>query len=183
MKTMKMVNMATGRDELAAPDRSEMGVLVVFDDERTRARALHTQSHLIQTFGSTFRLHFSWWAFKSFWHPKMLLLATRAACRAHVIILSVVQGRDLPQMVKSWLERWASGREGCQPAALGLLETAHPYVRQISLIHPFLRELACKAGVDFISDADSAVTEEGPGFDALPSVHRTRLHIRKLVSS
>lgn len=155
--------------------RSEIGVLIVFEDERTRERAQHTQSHLIQTFGPSFRLHFTWWAFKSLWHPKMLLMATQAACRAHVIILSVVQGRDLPQMVKTWLEQWASGREDCEPAALGLLETANPFVRQISLIRPFLRELARKAAVDFISDADHSAGEDGDSCDGIPTIRRPHL--------
>lgn len=156
-------------DDCSAPSKSSIEVLIVYDNERTRARALRTQAHLIKELGTSFRLHFTSWSFKSLWHPKMMQMATTAASKADIIIFSVLQGRDLPHMVKKWIEDWTPLRNGDQPTVLALLETFNPFAPRTSIARSFLGEAARRSGVDFISCASDRDREPSFTLSACPS--------------
>lgn len=139
-------------------------IVIIYDDERTRARALRAQAHLMQEFGSSLRLHFSSFSFKSLWHPKMMRMATKAAIEADIIIFSVLLGRDLPQLVKSWIEEWATVSNRVRPTALALLETASPVAPRTSVARFVLGETARRCGMDFVA---SSSDEDRESSDAL----------------
>ncbi|MCI0745484.1 MAG: hypothetical protein L0Y58_08775 [Verrucomicrobia subdivision 3 bacterium] len=143
-------------EDFTLGERPSVTVLVVYQDDTSRERAMCADAHLVQSLGESIDLRFSWWKLRSFFHPRIIQLATEALRKADIVLFSISLGGELPLVVRAWIEAELTDRDCYQCGLLALLETGAGTPQQLSSARLFLSEVARNAGLEFLSSAPEA---------------------------
>ncbi len=133
--------------------RPSCSVAIVYEDEATRARAMALCDRLVSQFWSEIEFQFQWFEFGQLADQASAHAAVNAAAVADVMVLATRVETQVPTHVELWLEHWVRqrpNREGVMIALVGLAD--EPLAKKIAKQH-WLRGLARRARVDFLSDA------------------------------
>ncbi len=125
--------------------------VVVYEDKRTRERALRLSDALLRRFWSDIEFNFSWWRFDYLGDPGLANDAREAAVRSDWILFSAHGGRELPLTVRNWIESWSNKRVNPAGALVALIGTEDDSLKGTTPIHIYLREVAQRAGLDYFS--------------------------------
>ncbi len=124
-------------------------LVVTYEDEATRARALALCHHLVRELQNDHDMRQSWWKFSLLYDPRLLEHATESALTANMIIMSLNNGKELPFIARTWIEGWLRQKNGHDSALVALVDNT-PSARCADC--PMLRYLngvAHKARMDF----------------------------------
>ena len=128
-------------------ERGELSVLIVYEDHATRDRAMSTCDSLVRKHWADFEFNFSWWKFAYLRDSAIAAAAAEAARNANVVIFSAHIGKELPPVVKSWVEKWASKREGQKGALVALIGAPED---SMTPTHYYLRNVALRTKMDYL---------------------------------
>ena len=146
---------------------SEKCVVVVYETPAIREHAVKFCERLAQENESSSMAEMNWWSFRLLGHPSACGDAVQKAALADVIVFAMNAVGDLPEEIKLWIENWLNKRGEREGALVGLLareERSHdvPPFREI-----YLRHVARRAGMDFLSHAAPTAAKAIP--DSLDS--------------
>ena len=143
-------------------ERGELSVLIVYEDHATRDRAMSTRDSLVRKHWADFEFNFSWWKFAYLRDSAIAAAAASAAASANVVIFSAHVGKELPPVVKSWVEKWASKREGQKGALVALIGTPEDVMTPT---HYYLRNVAVRTKMDYLPPAANVPSSLQRGLD------------------
>jgi hypothetical protein len=151
----------------ALPESEVWSVVVIYEDTAARDRAMTVCDHLMGQFWQEEEFDMSWWRFTYLADPQIAMEALSAAARADVIVFSVRAGGELSAEVKQWVEDWLNARQESEGALISLIDQSESDVRAPNSRHEYLREVARRGKLDFISSVSFAAPEALP--DSLDS--------------
>lgn len=128
-------------------------VVVVYETPAIREHAVKFCERLIHEQESVTMAEVNWWSFRLLGHSTAGAGAAQKAAGADVIVFAMHAVGDLPEQIKLWIENWLNRRGEREGALVGLLareDLSHdvPPFREI-----YLRHIARRAGMDFLSHA------------------------------
>ena len=146
-------------DGVAAITRSEVfpgrdvdvfPAVVAYEDTVTRDRALSICDRLVKKFWADVEFDFSWWRFDFLRNADIAGEAARASARSELVIVSAHAGRELSPAVRKWIETWSQSRKRRHGVLVAMIGTAEDGLRGLTPIHVYLREVAQRAGMDYL---------------------------------
>jgi hypothetical protein len=160
-----MVKHVVRESKVDAP--GEKSVVVVYETPAIREHAVRFCERLEHERDSAASAEMNWWSFRFLGHSATGSHAAQKASRADVVIFAMDAAGDLPDEIKSWIELWLNKRGEREGALVGLLAREDrsndvPPFREI-----YLRNIARRAGMDFLSHAAPTVAKAIP--DSLDS--------------
>jgi hypothetical protein len=153
-----------GKPLAVAPKESRMpfNLLIAYEDQPTRHRALHLSHHLSTQFVDGYDFRCSWWKFDHLANEILREQATHAAGEANMIVLALNARSELSPLQAEWIQAWLplrqkSGAGGVPNGALVALvatpethdSSNDPEPRNTGQ----LRTLAAAGQLDFFSHA------------------------------
>ena len=137
-------------------------VVVLYEDKDTRERAMAMCDQLVKKFWSEVEFDFSWWRTDFLRDPAMAHVAANDARTADFIIFCSSPESDLTPAVAKWFATWTGGREGRQGALLDLSYAADGLSPHYERKHADLRDLAHRAGLDYLTRIPQALRGNMP---------------------
>ena len=107
-----------------------------------------------------FEFEVSWLRFDYLADPHLAADAIAAAARADMVILSAHAGRELPRAAQSWIDSWVIKREKLDGVLVSMIG-GDP--KEVSPMHPYLRNIAQQVGMDYLSTVLDAPSERVNG--------------------
>ena len=146
----------------AASRESKMpfNLLIAYEDQPTRHRALHLSHHLSSQFVDDYDFRCSWWKFGHLANEILREQATHAASEANMIVLALNARPQLSQLQSEWIQAWLPLRQksrangGLTGALVALVASPDPGSMSGSdsaQATEQLRALAAAAQLDFFS--------------------------------
>jgi hypothetical protein len=134
-------------------DRSStifFNVLIAYEDFATGNRALSVFDRLFPASGGSpfFSTH-NVWKFDLLEITKFRDVAAAEAANADMVIISAHVGRELPAVVKRWMEIWIKRRHAESGALVVLLDGQKSRVTPDLRMETYLQTCAVRAGMDF----------------------------------
>jgi hypothetical protein len=126
-------------------------VVVIYEDPSLRERAVRFCEHLAEH--QFPELTLDWWSFPVLSQPAVSHSAVEKAVGADVVVFAMAAGGDLPDEVKLWIEKWLNKRGEREGAIVGLLRCEEGMHETASFREIYLRHIAHRAGMDYLSHA------------------------------
>jgi hypothetical protein len=127
-------------------------VVVIYEDPSIRERAVQFCERLVSD-QQTPDLNMDWWSFPLLSHAEMAHSAVEKAARADVVVFAMEARGDLPEEIKLWIEKWLNKRGEREGAIAGLLHREEGWHGMASFREIYLRHIARRAGMDYLSHA------------------------------
>lgn len=137
-------------------------VAVIFEDSRAQERAITFCDCLVRKFWSDFEFDVSWWAFDGLGEPESAEEALKKSLGAHVIVFSVQSESQVPAHVQRWTNSWLERRGEREGAFVGLLNAVRDSNDNPVAAQGFLRQLAHRAGMDFLTEVPQNLARRFP---------------------
>jgi hypothetical protein len=138
-------------DSPLAPTES-WSVLAVCEDAAIHTHALGVCDQFVKQYWAEVEFEFSWWLFADLGDCEKARAATLAAADADIIIFATRPEGDLPAMVQAWVESWLARRGEREGAIIDLVPDLAGSKGSPSHKHLYLREIAHRAKMDFLSE-------------------------------
>jgi hypothetical protein len=132
--------------------RTAKSVVVIYEDPSIRDRAVTFCERLAEEQHSA-ELNTDWWSFPLLSHTEMAHSAVEKAARADVVVFAMDARGDLPEEIKLWIEKWLNKRGEREGAIAGLLHRDEGWHGMASFREIYLRHIARRAGMDYVSHA------------------------------
>ena len=150
-------------------------VVVLYDDSATRQRAMEVCDHLAQRFWSEVELKFHWWRTDFLEDTGMAATAAENSCNADFIVVCVVPDGELSPVLRHWFEAWVSQREGREGALIDLTATIGPSPLAAQRKKIFLRDMAHRAGMDYLTHFPPVINRSLPDSFESASLRATQM--------
>lgn len=155
-------------DLLANPDVVEsmavgdgvFSAVIAYEDATTRDRAMQVCERLVQRFWKDMEFDFKWWRFDFLRDAGFARQAARQAAGSDLIVFSAHAGRELPGIVEKWIETWLPWRGRRDGVLVAMIGTAEDQLRGLIPIQVYLRQVAQRANMDYLSQAVGASVNE-----------------------
>ena len=131
-------------------------VVVAYEDTATRDRAVLLCDHLVNKLWDDLDFELSWWKFDFLRDPQIAAEAAAAAGKADMVVFSAHAAQEFPPTVKTWVESWVANRDGRDSALVALIGMEEDLTKGTSPIHIYLRDVAHRAKMDYLSDVPDA---------------------------
>lgn len=133
--------------------RGGLAVVVAYEDRVTRDRMIRIHDRVKASLQEKVEFRFNWWRFDHLKDSELFAEAVRSAVAADLIVFSAHAGGQFPRHITAWINAWAKQRD-CRPGALGaLIGLKNDAQSGITPRHFYLRQLAERTGMDFLSQA------------------------------
>ena len=142
-------------------------VVVVYETPAIREHAVRFCERLAQEPESATTAEMNWWSFRLIGHSVAGGDAAQKAALADVVIFAMNAAGDLPDEIKLWIETWLNKRGEREGALVGLLAQEERSHEVAPFSEVYLRHIARRAGMDFLSHAAPTVAKAIP--DSLDS--------------
>lgn len=146
--------MAETKNKHAQPQpKNSWSVVAIYQDEQTRARAVAVCDQLVGRFWAQIEFQFQWVEFDKLTAPVVSGDAATASAGADIVVCAVRAEEQIPPHVATWFDefvRLRARREGAFIALVGW--EGDPLDKRLPRLC-WLREVARRAGMDFLSEA------------------------------
>jgi hypothetical protein len=146
----KQSQVQTG-DRVTQDDAPTLRVFVAFEDQNTRVQAWQLYRHLAEDLAKDLELTSAFCDFEALGDKLSGNETILAAAEADLILFSMRSGSGLPQEIKSWIESWVPKRRTEDGGLFLLFEHSDNPAPNQTAIQSYLREVARRAGMDFLS--------------------------------
>jgi hypothetical protein len=139
-------------------------ILVAFDDSDARRRAMRVCDDMVARFWPEMEFQVHWCSFDQLANEAAATEATRRAATASMVIVASNAANHLPELVHAWTEEWSARRQGREGALIALVD-GPPESSVYQATHHHLRNVAHRAGMDYLTDEPStapATLPDGP---------------------
>ena len=137
-------------------------VSIVYESPAIRGHAAHFCEKVAEECDITAEFELSWWSFDMLKHSVVAGDAALKAARADLIIFALDARGDLPHEVKLWIENWLGKRGEREGALVGLLQREGGPADIASFREIYLRHVARRAGMDYLSHSAPTVARAIP---------------------
>ncbi len=134
-------------------------VVVVYEDTRTRERAMAVCDHLMKEFWPGIEFQFHWWRTDFLADPVMASDAAEVAAQAQFVIFCPDEQTEWSPAVSEWAESWALQRGDCEGALVDLTEFGSGLSTVAFQKASFLSKIAQRARMDYLTRAPWAATD------------------------
>jgi hypothetical protein len=146
--------------ESMAAREEVFSAVIAYEDAVTRDRAMQVCERLFQRFWKDMEFDFKWWRFDFLRDAGFTRQAGRQAAGSDLILFSAHARRELPGVVEKWIESWLPMRGTRDGVLVAMIGTAEDQLRGSSPIQVYLREVAQRANMDYLSQAVGASVSE-----------------------
>jgi len=136
--------------ENAANPSDHCTVVVIYDDNATRARSLAACDYLVQQTWQHFELDFHWWRTDFLSDPQLGEVAARQAIESDLLIVCFKEFGEIPPALEAWFENWIGRRTSLEGALIDLGD-ASSNRDQLSGRIMSLQEIARRGRFDLIT--------------------------------
>ncbi len=143
--------MNTAIEEQLTPESADVCTIVVlYDGDATRARALTACDFLVNQFWQDVELEFHWWRTDFLRDSTLATVASTNAVASDFLIVCLDAHREISPALESWFEGWLTARNGHEGALVDLtsnLGSKH----ELTLLQTFLREVSQRGSFDYLT--------------------------------
>jgi hypothetical protein len=143
-------------------------VVIIYEDKKTRERAVSFCDQLVKRFWSQCEFEMTWLSFADLEDEALLRTGANTAASATLLIFALLRGREMTFGVCAWLDTWLAERGEREGAIVGLEDPGSSINRAISPNYIYLRSIAHRAGLDYLTQLPETMTRSVP--DSLDSV-------------
>lgn len=137
-------------------------VVVIYDDNTTRARALAACDYLVNQIWESVELDFHWWRTDFLRDQYMARAAAHYAIAADFLVVCSNPTGEISRILGSWFEDWISRRRSREGVFIDLISAQN--ARDSSpRHHDTLRDIARRGGFDYLSAVASQSVEQNAG--------------------
>jgi hypothetical protein len=129
-------------------------IVVLYDDDATRARAMQACDFLVSQFWQDVELDFNWWRSDFLADPVLAGQASKAAMASDFLIVSLAQGREVSPGLESWFELWLGQRTRIEGALIDLTTTNRSNSSP-SRLELFLSEVCRRGNFEYLKRVSS----------------------------
>lgn len=140
--------------------KGDFSLVIVYEDQITRAPAGKVCEPLIQQFGGEFDFQCSWWKYDFLKHPHLMEEAVDAAAHADVIILAAYADQELPMEVQHWIRSWEQRRLHQFSAVVALIGRPKGSPEAVTPVETYLESVARAARMDFFAKHFTYASED-----------------------
>jgi len=167
---MQMTLSFSERESWAA---TECRIIVVYEDDPTRERAMTLVGHLKRRFDEEIEFACTWWKFRYLASEDISMVARHYAASADIVIFSSDGPGLFPRAIMQWIETWTERRSKDGGALVPLIGS--PYIPQslYTTKRLYLQNIAHRAGLDYLPQSVFLPGVPGDSNDdlhSLPSV-------------
>jgi hypothetical protein len=145
-----MVNRKASRP--APPKGRAPRAVIVYENPPAREVASQFWQRIEQQSPGAENLDVSWWTFEVLADPVEASEAAEQAASAELIVFASGIEGELPERLKAWIESWLGKRQEREGAIVGLVRDASVPCAMPGLKEIYLRRIAHRAGMDYLSD-------------------------------
>lgn len=133
-------------------DRQPAGsVMVLYKSPPARELAMKFCDQLARQPGADERVVINWFSFEYLAVPQNAKEVLESAAKVDLLAFAVTARGELPAGIKLWTEHWLLRRGEREGSLVGLLLEAGPSAGAAGLKEIYLRHLAHRAGMDYLS--------------------------------
>ena len=137
-------------------------VVVIYETAAIREHAVKFCERVAHEPESAGTAEMNWWSFHLLEHRAAGADAAQKAALADVVIFAMDAAGDLPDEIKLWIETWLNRRGEREGALVGLLAREERPNDVAPFREIYLRHIARRAGMDFLSHAAPTVAKAIP---------------------
>lgn len=159
--------MHTAKEEQFTTDsRDVCTIVILYDDDATRTRALDACDFLVNQFWQEVELEFHWWRTDFLSDATLGTVASKNAVAADFLLVCLDLHQGITPTLEAWFESWLVYRSGCEGALMDLTSTRKPNddSRQTET---FLREVSKRGCFEYLT----AIPDDGKALNILPRVN------------
>lgn len=148
----------------SAADQEVCTIVVLYDGNVTRARAMAACDYLVNQFWPEVELKFHWWRTDFLRDAALARVAAFDAVASDFLIISSESGGELSPALESWFESWLERRGERNGALVDLSSSPRSLQRET-----FLRDVGRRGKFDYLTAVPEGVgntfTPNGPASD------------------
>lgn len=148
--------------EVATQAKETWSVVVICEDDSTRCRAMSVCDTLVKQFWGDIEFQFHWCQLPNLADEVHAHHAAQVAAEADMIVWATSPEGDFPQHVNSWIQTWLERRGRREGAFVALIGPEGDVANKGIAKHLYLREVAHKACMDFLSEIPQCIPREIP---------------------
>ena len=142
-------------------------VVILFEDAQTRVKAVKFCDQLVERFWTHCEFRLTWMDFSALEDPNAARDAHAKARAADVIVFATRPEGPVPEAVTDWVEKSLANRTDREGTLAGLIDTSTILTGWAAEKHAWLRSVAHRAGMDYLTDVPPEITRPIP--DSLES--------------
>ena len=137
-------------EQLTPESREVCTIVVLYDGDTTRAKALSACDYLVNQFWQDVELEFHWWRTDFLRDATLATVASTNAVAADFLIVCLDSQREVAPALKSWFESWLANRSGREGALVDLTNSQRSQA-ELSRLEYFLREVSQRGNFDYLT--------------------------------
>ncbi len=137
-------------------------IAVLYENAETREAGVAFCDCLAQRFWSEFGFDVSWWPFSLLSDAQASNEALKKAGEADYIVFTSSAESELPEHVRNWVEQLVLLRGEREGTLVGLPLAAKTQALVPAKVHFYLREVAHRAGMDYLTEVPQSVGQPIP---------------------
>ena len=137
-------------------------VVILFEDARTREKAVKFCDQLVERFWARCEFRMSWLSFSALSDPNAARDANAKARGADVLVFAPRPEGPIPAAVTDWVERCLAHRTDREGTLAGLIDGASVSTGWAAKKHAWLRTVAHRAGMDYLTEVPQEITRPIP---------------------
>jgi hypothetical protein len=141
--------------------KTTCSIVVVYEDTTSREKAVCFCDGLAQRFWAKAGFDVSWWSFDHLQSNESAREAAAKAVDADFVVFAVQPESDVPAHVQGWAETWLQERNDREGTLVGLANGGHQS-QEPAAGHAYLRELAHRAGMDYLTQMPPSIAQPMP---------------------
>jgi hypothetical protein len=147
------------RPDRESPEFSDVCTIVVlYEGDVSRARAMSACDYLVRQFWAEVELKFHWWRTDFLRDEQLAAVAAVNAMAADFLIISSESDREFSLELESWFESWLDRRLDREGALVDLLP-ASQNGRGVSAREQFLHEVSRRGKFDYLTSIPGGTGE------------------------
>lgn len=131
-------------------------VVLICEDAVAHDRARALCDNLARQFWGNVEFDCKGWLFSTLKSAESAFEAAAAAATAGLVVFAIQSEGDLPEHIQSWVESWVGRRSECEGALISLVGPAGTPQAAVTPKQMYLRQVARRARMDFMSDLSQA---------------------------
>lgn len=157
--------------ERDTPDFQDVCTIVVlYEGDATRARALGACDYLVRQFWQEVELKFHWWRTDFLRDEELAAVAANNAVQADFLIISSESNCEFSPALESWFESWLERRSSDRQGALVDLSAAFQSGAGRTAREQFLQEVSRRGKFDYLTSMPQSESGAAPSGAAPQSV-------------
>jgi len=147
--------------------KATWSVVVLFEDAKTREKAVKFCDQLVEHFWSRCEFKMTWMSFSALADPNAARDFDAKTRRSDVIVFTTRPEVPVAAAVTDWVERCVANRTDREGTLAGLIDSSPLLTGWAAEKHAWLRSVAHRAGMDYLTEVPQDIAKSIP--DSLES--------------